>query len=117
MKKNLILLVIAFALFYSGYHIGVRKNNEYTVKEMISLSNRFVASRAAISINALNDIRSITTGNNIATCKIRAEVIRLAQDWRKCKSSKECSEKIMNGRDGSIDKIIDDFEKNIMPIS
>lgn len=115
MKRNLILLVLACVLFYSGYHVGVRKNNEYTMMAMLSLSDRFIASRAAASIDALSEIKSKIPGNEAAICKIRSEVIRLNQDWQKCKSSEECFEKIMRGRDGSIDVIISDFERMSCP--
>lgn len=86
--------MLACVLFYSGYHVGVRKNNEYTIMAMLSLSDRFVASRAAASIGALSDVKSKIPGNEAAICKIRSEVIRLNQDWQNASLIRHASRKL-----------------------
>lgn len=110
MKKYMLLLATVFLSIYAGYWLGIRKNNQYTMEYMDSLSSQYIAIRAANGIHGVSIMKKHMAHENLLICDMKNEVLRLSEDWRDCKNDKACSIEIEGGFFSKIDGIISDFE-------
>ena len=94
MKKLVVTFFVLGLVFFIGYRLGIHKNNEYTIAYMQNLSDQVAASKSIISIEKLDRIRSMENKSDEVSCALQKEIIRISDDFKKCKSNDACISKI-----------------------
>lgn len=111
MKKLVVAFFISGLVFFIGYRLGIHKNNEYTMAYMQGISDQIAASKSIISIEELNRINSMENKSNEVSCALQKEIIRISDDFKKCKSNDACIGKIKADY-AAVDSLIINLEKN-----
>ena len=78
---------------------------------MQGISDQIAASKSIISIEELNRINSMENKSNEVSCALQKEIIRISDDFKKCKSNDACIGKIKADY-AAVDSLIINLEKN-----